>query len=35
VAEHRTGKHTEYSRASDVSDVVPIERDDGHAWASK
>jgi hypothetical protein len=34
VAEHRAGKHTKYSRAPDESDIVPIESDDGHAWAS-
>jgi hypothetical protein len=34
VADHRADEHTKYSRAPDVSDVVPIERDDGHAWAS-
>jgi hypothetical protein len=34
VAEHRAGKHTKYSRAPDEGDVVPIESNDGHAWAS-
>jgi hypothetical protein len=34
VAEHRADKHTEYSRASNEGDVVPIECNDGHAWAS-
>ncbi len=33
-AEHRADKHTKYSRAPDEGDVVPIESDDGHAWAS-
>jgi hypothetical protein len=34
MAEHRAGKHTEYSRAPDEGNVVPIESNDGHAWAS-
>lgn len=34
AAEHRAGKHTKYSRAPDEGDVVPIESNDGHAWAS-
>lgn len=34
-AEHRAGDHTNYSRASNEGDVVPIESNDGHAWASK
>lgn len=33
VAEHRAGNHTNYSRASNEGDVVPIEGNDGHAWA--
>jgi hypothetical protein len=34
VAEHRADKYTKHSRAPDEGDVVPIESDDGHAWAS-
>jgi hypothetical protein len=34
VSEHRAGKHTKYSRTPNEGDVVPIESNDGHAWAS-
>jgi len=34
VAGHRAGRHTKHSRAADEGDVVPIESNDGHAWAS-
>jgi hypothetical protein len=33
-ADHRAGKHTKHSRTPNEGDVVPIESNDRHAWAS-